>query len=61
MALEIPANLNSIKFQKLASAADRWFDNICALKSWCNRKFNIEGPTFNKQFGIPEDMDYLAE
>ncbi|KAK7069723.1 Meiotic nuclear division protein 1 [Halocaridina rubra] len=40
-------------------AVNRWTDNIYAVKSWCNKKFFIEEATINKQFGIPEDLDYM--
>lgn len=46
-------------FQKLKDAANRWIDNIFATKSWCKKKFFIEDNVLNKQFGIPEDLDYL--
>ncbi|KAL7646460.1 UNVERIFIED_CONTAM: hypothetical protein RMT77_003373 [Armadillidium vulgare] len=40
-------------------AANRWTDNIFAIKSWCKKKFFIEESTLNKQFNIPDDLDYL--
>ncbi|XP_014251585.1 meiotic nuclear division protein 1 homolog [Cimex lectularius] len=40
-------------------AANRWTDNISSLKSWCKNKFFIEEDVINKQFGIPEDLDYI--
>lgn len=39
--------------------ANRWTDNVFAIKSWCKNKFFIEESTLNKQFEIPEDLDYL--
>lgn len=40
-------------------SANRWTDNIFAIKSWCKNKFFIEEATLNKQFEIPEDLDYI--
>ncbi|KAL1123336.1 hypothetical protein AAG570_002421 [Ranatra chinensis] len=41
------------------AAINRWTDNIFSIKSWCQKKFFIEGPTLDKQFGIPPDLDYI--
>ena len=30
-----------------------------SLKSWIKRKFPIDEKQIDKQFGIPEDLDYL--
>jgi len=38
---------------------NRWTDNIFLVKSWCKKKFYIEEDVINKQFGIPENLDYL--
>uniref|UniRef100_A0A8D0DG50 Meiotic nuclear division protein 1 homolog n=1 Tax=Salvator merianae TaxID=96440 RepID=A0A8D0DG50_SALMN len=40
-------------------AANRWTDNIFAIKSWAKRKFGFEGSKIDKTFGIPEDFDYI--
>ncbi|KAJ3054296.1 Meiotic nuclear division protein 1 [Rhizophlyctis rosea] len=40
-------------------AANRWTDNIFALQSYCNRKFNISAQDFNRQFGISDDFDSI--
>jgi hypothetical protein len=40
-------------------SANRWTDNIFSIKSWCKNKFNIEEPAINKQFGVPEELDYV--
>ncbi|KAF4527335.1 hypothetical protein B566_EDAN001112 [Ephemera danica] len=40
-------------------AANRWTDNIFAIKSWVSSKFNLDDAVVNKQFGIPEDLDYV--
>lgn len=34
-------------------------ENVFAVKSWCKNKFSLEEETINKQFGIPDDFDYL--
>ncbi|XP_065663868.1 meiotic nuclear division protein 1 homolog isoform X2 [Hydra vulgaris] len=41
-------------------AANRWTDNIFSLKSWCVKKFNMDSSVIDKQFGIPEDFDYIV-
>ncbi|XP_008580423.1 PREDICTED: meiotic nuclear division protein 1 homolog [Galeopterus variegatus] len=40
-------------------AANRWTDNIFAIKSWAKRKFGFEGKKIDENFGIPEDFDYI--
>lgn len=40
-------------------AANRWTDNVFAIKSWCQKKFVMESKTLDKQFGIPEDFDFV--
>ncbi|XP_057294858.1 meiotic nuclear division protein 1 homolog isoform X2 [Hydractinia symbiolongicarpus] len=42
-------------------AANRWTDNLFSLKSWCSKKFNVDTKVMDKQFGIPEDFDYIEE
>ncbi|NP_001154952.1 meiotic nuclear divisions 1 homolog isoform X1 [Nasonia vitripennis] len=55
---EVIAELNKkAKFYK--DGANTWTDNIFNLKTWCKNKFNIEESELNKQFRIPEDLDYL--
>ncbi|VVC41465.1 Winged helix-turn-helix DNA-binding domain,Meiotic nuclear division protein 1 [Cinara cedri] len=48
---------NSIKMAK--DAGNRWTENIFSVKSWCKNKFFIEDSIINKQFEIPEDLDYI--
>ncbi|KAH7957492.1 hypothetical protein HPB52_019270 [Rhipicephalus sanguineus] len=36
-----------------------WTDNIFSIKSWVKNKFFIEESVLNKQFGIPEELDYV--
>ncbi|XP_015681215.1 meiotic nuclear division protein 1 homolog isoform X1 [Protobothrops mucrosquamatus] len=40
-------------------AANRWTDNIFAVKSWAKRKFGFEDNKIDKTFSIPEDFDYV--
>jgi len=41
--------------------ANRWTDNIFSLHSWIDKKFpNVSVQQLNKQFDIPEDLDYLT-
>ena len=35
-------------------------ENVFSIKSWCRNKFNIEEDVINKQFSIPEDLDYVS-
>ncbi|XP_012221427.1 meiotic nuclear division protein 1 homolog [Linepithema humile] len=46
------------KAQKYKDATNTWTDNIFAVQSWCKNKFNIVEEDLNKQFNIPEDLDY---
>ena len=42
------------------ASSNRWTDNIYSLHSWINNKFpNINVVDLNKQFGIPQDLDYV--
>lgn len=34
-------------------------ENVFAMKSWCKTKFSIEESEIDKQFGIPDDFDYV--
>lgn len=36
-----------------------FIDNIFAIKSWAKRKFGLEENKIDKNFGIPEDFDYI--
>ncbi|GIY04044.1 meiotic nuclear division protein 1 homolog [Caerostris extrusa] len=56
-----PQVLEEVKKQIEISkeAANRWTDNIFAIKSWCKNKFYIEDSVMNKQFGISEELDYI--
>lgn len=56
-----PEVVEEVKTQTVVAkeAANRWTDNVFSIKSWCKKKFNIEEKTLNKQFGIPEEFDYI--
>lgn len=56
-----PEVLEEIKRQTVVArdAANRWTDNIFSVKSWVKNKFFIEESVLNKQFGIPEELDYV--
>lgn len=49
---------NDTLIQKYKDAINMWTDNIFAIQSWCKNKFSISIGDFNKQFNIPEDLDY---
>lgn len=34
-------------------------DNVFSTKSWIKNKFQFEESVIDKQFGIPEDFDYI--
>ncbi|GJQ15659.1 hypothetical protein GpartN1_g7450.t1 [Galdieria partita] len=40
-------------------AANRWTDNIFSIRSWVASKFGLPSSEFDKNFGIPEDLDYI--
>lgn len=40
-------------------AANRWTDNIFAVKSWAKKKFGFEERKIDQTFGIPEEFDYI--
>ncbi|CAN7985202.1 unnamed protein product [Ixodes hexagonus] len=56
-----PEVLEEVKAQAATAreAANRWTDNIFGIKSWTKNKFFIEESVLNKQFSIPEDLDYI--
>ncbi|XP_072766885.1 meiotic nuclear division protein 1 homolog [Anoplolepis gracilipes] len=47
------------KAQRNKDLANIWMDNIFAIRSWCRSKFNISENDLNKQFNIPEGLDYI--
>lgn len=57
-----PEVLEQMKKETLIAtdAVNRWTDNVFAIKSWCKNKFCIAESTINKQFSIPEELDYVS-
>jgi hypothetical protein len=58
-----PEVLTKLKREtKLAQeGANRWTDNVFALHAWISKNFHgISVSDLNKQFEIPEDLDYVA-
>jgi hypothetical protein len=41
-------------------AADRWTDNVWAIKDMCVSKFNTDPKMFDKMVGISDSFDYVA-
>ncbi|XP_077292374.1 meiotic nuclear division protein 1 homolog [Arctopsyche grandis] len=56
-----PAHIDKIRNNslKVKDAANRWTENLYSIKSWCKLKIAADEGMFNKQFGIPEDLDYI--
>ncbi|XP_078494851.1 meiotic nuclear division protein 1 homolog [Ciona intestinalis] len=56
-----PEVVNAItdETQIAKESANRWTDNMFNLKSWIKRKFPIDEAVINKQFEIPEELDYV--
>lgn len=40
-------------------AINKWTDNIFSLQSYVKNKLSVDPNTFNKNFGIPDDFDYI--
>ncbi|XP_033338306.1 meiotic nuclear division protein 1 homolog [Megalopta genalis] len=54
---EVTAKLKE-KAEAYKEAANVWTDNIFGIQSWCKNKFDISEKKLNKQFNIPDDLDY---
>ncbi|XP_022341799.1 meiotic nuclear division protein 1 homolog [Crassostrea virginica] len=56
-----PEVLESVRKQtgEAKEAANRWTDNVFSIKSWIKNKFQFEESVIDKQFGIPDDFDYI--
>ena len=57
-----PKFIQQLKSETISSkaATNRWTDNIFSLHSWVQTKFpSITAQDLNKQFGIPDDLDYI--
>lgn len=44
---------------ELKEKTNVWTENIFAIKSFVKNKFHIEDTAINKQFEIPEDLDFV--
>jgi len=50
----------ALEAKKALESANRWTDNVFNLQEWIKKKFPSIGlDTFNKQFEIPDDLDYI--
>ncbi|KZC10059.1 PREDICTED: meiotic nuclear division protein 1 homolog [Dufourea novaeangliae] len=47
------------KAQVYKDVTNVWTDNIFAIQSWCKNKFDISEANLNKQFNIPDNLDYI--
>ncbi|XP_076244366.1 meiotic nuclear division protein 1 homolog isoform X2 [Calliopsis andreniformis] len=54
---EVVAKLGE-KVKEYKEATNTWTDNIFAIQTWCKTKFDIPEESLNKQFNIPDDLDY---
>ncbi|KAI0564897.1 Meiotic nuclear division protein [Gracilaria domingensis] len=56
-----PEEMERLKERTKAAreCANRWVDNIFNCQSWAVNKFFMDKRDFNKQFGIPEELDYI--
>ena len=57
-----PQHLKELKSETNLSklSANRWTDNTFGLHSWIGNNFpSVSISDLNKQFGIPEDLDYI--
>lgn len=56
-----PGKVNQWREEIILSktACNRWIENIFSLKSWMKNKFRCEERMLDKQFEIPDDLDYI--
>ena len=56
-----PAVLQNLerKVKLCVEGANRWTDNIWCMKEYCVKKFNLESAQFDKEAGVPSDLDYV--
>ena len=56
-----PAVLQELerKVKLCVEGANRWTDNIWCMKEYCVKKFNLESKQFDKEAGVPSDLDYI--
>lgn len=49
-----------VRHEQILSSSELFIvENVFAMKSWCKNKFSLQEDVIDKQFGIPEDFDYL--
>lgn len=42
-------------------SSERWTTNVFTIRSWVMKKCGVSQSDFDKQFGIPDDFDYIDE
>lgn len=47
------------RMKEYKEAANVWTDNIFSIQSWCEKKYDISKESLNKQFDIPQELDYV--
>ncbi|VDM70544.1 unnamed protein product [Strongylus vulgaris] len=47
------------RIRKASEDANRWTDNIFTIKKWCKSKFAMDEQHLDKQFEIPEVLNYF--
>lgn len=47
------------RVEEAKGEANRWTDNIYAMKKFCKVQFGVDEKDLNKQFEIPADIDYI--
>ncbi|KCZ81108.1 hypothetical protein H312_01474 [Anncaliia algerae PRA339] len=52
-------NEKKLKIISIKNDINKYIDYIYELQSYCSNKFNMDTSTFNQNFNIPEDMDYV--
>ena len=58
-SFQINKTIAASEIEESKEAANKWTDNLFQLKSWIKKKFPIDEKQIDKQFGIPEDLDYI--
>jgi seryl-tRNA synthetase len=58
-----PDQVNQLKEQcdTAVEAAERWTTNIFSIRKWVRDKTAMSESDVNKQFGIPDDFDYIDD
>lgn len=45
--------------KKVRECTNRWVDNIFNCQSWASKKYYMEKRDFDRQFGVPAELDYI--